>query len=349
MHQARYLSRRSFSGAVGVTLALPWPAAAQTPTSPPTVKIRIAYVPVVGAASVFVLAGAGWGAEAGLDVSLVRFESGPPAISALASGTIDAMAIGVAPVAVARAKGIDVKIIAAASTGGSAFVARKPLAEKLGPAGANLAAGFAAASATVGRPLKLASVPAGGVPVVALNHWLFKLNNVSRAHVQIVAMGIDAIQQALLTGAVDGGTLLEPTLTVALEKSADLRVIATSDEMFPGIPGVVIAVRGDFQSAHPEAVDRLAGLVTRANERIVQNPQDAAKYSTAQLGGGLIDAATLARAFTSKAVKFVSDPAAIEEPTKRLLDYQAEIGDFDKAPAINGLFDAGPYMRAVRK
>ena len=332
-----------------VALGLTGQALAQNPPAPAPVKIRIAYVPVVGAASVFVMAAAGWAREAGLDVSLVRFESGPPAIAALASGTIDAMAIGVAPVAVARAKGIDVKIIAAASTGGSALVARKPLADALAAAGGDIASAIAALSKSLGRPVKLASVPAGGVPVVALNHYLFKLNHVAREQVQIVSMGIDATQQAVLTGAVDGGTLLEPTLTVALGKSADLKILASADQMFSGIPGVVVAVRGEFMKSQPAAVDQFTALVVRANRSIEQSPQEAAAYSSAILGGGLIDSPTLARAFTSGQVKFVSNPAAIEEPTRRLLDYQAEIGDFDKAPPIDGLFDAGPYQRAAAK
>jgi NitT/TauT family transport system substrate-binding protein len=44
-------------------------------------------------------------------------------------------------------------------------------------------------------------------------------------------------------------------------------------------------------------------------------------------------------------VSFVADPAAIEEPTRRMLAYQVELGDFDKAPSTEGLFDKTPYLR----
>jgi len=60
-------------------------------------KVRLAYVPVIGAAPVFIAEKAGWAKAAGIDLSLVRFESGPVAINAAVSGTIDALAVGIAP------------------------------------------------------------------------------------------------------------------------------------------------------------------------------------------------------------------------------------------------------------
>lgn len=308
-------------------------------------KLRIAYVPVVGAAPVFILANSGWAKEAGLDVSLVRFDSGPPAISAVVSGTIDVLAIGIAPVAVARAKGLDVRIVASSSTGGSAFVASPGLSKSFDAAQGKAALAFADFRKQNGRPAKLATVPQGGVPNVALNHWLFKLNAVSRDDVQIVALGIDAIQQAILAGAVDGATVLEPALTIVQQRNPALKSIVTANEMFDAIPGVVVAVTGAFSNAHPGATDKLVSLILRANKLIADEPLKAAELSQSALGGGLVDAATLVRAFGSKAVSFVADPAAIEEPTRRMLAYQVELGDFDKAPSTEGLFDKTPYLR----
>ncbi len=311
------------------------------------VKTRIAYVPVVGAAPIFVLDGAGWGREAGLDLSLIKFESGPPAINALASGTIDALAIGLAPVAVARAKGLDVRVVSAMSNGGSAFVATPKLMEALDVTGGDPARGFAAFRQRNARPAKLATVPPGGVPNVALNHWLFRLNNVSRDDVQIIAMGIDAIQQAVLSGAVDGATVLEPALTIVLGRDARLKTIVTASQMFENIPGVVLAVSGAYSSGHPEAVDALVRLVDRASAFIVNNPDAAADFVQPVLGGGLVEKAVIARALSSSAVSFVTDPRVIEEPTRRMLAYQVEIGDFAMAPPTNGLIDPSVFERVL--
>src|SRR5262245_36379980 len=116
------LSRRSVlvsAAGFGAASVMARVACAQTVPIP----VRLGYVPVIGASAVFVLDGAGWAKQAGLDFKSVKFESGPAAIQAFTSGTLDLLAIGVAPVAVARAKGLDVNVVAAAATGGSSFIA----------------------------------------------------------------------------------------------------------------------------------------------------------------------------------------------------------------------------------
>jgi NitT/TauT family transport system substrate-binding protein len=313
------------------------------------VKLRLAYVPVVGAAPVFVFHGAGWAKAEGLDIGLVRFDSGPPAINALASGTIDVLAIGIAPVAVARAKGLDVKVVAAVATGGSGFVASQPLAAAFEAAGNDVAKAFAAFREANRRPVKIATLPPGGVPTVALNHWLFKLNNVARADVQISGMGIDAVQQAVLSGAVDGGTVLEPARTIVLDRDPKLRALLTATQMFDAIPGVVIAVSGPFAKAHPEAVDKLVALSIRGAKFIGTNTDEAAALVQPILGGGLVDQTVLARSLKSDALTYVADPKLIAEATDRLLAYQVELGDFQTAPPTDGLFDFGPYEHVTSK
>ena len=317
---------------------------AQAQTEP--LKVRVAYVPVIGAAPLFVLAGAGWAGEAGLAVVPVRFESGPPAIGALASGTIDALAIGVAPVAVARAKGLDVKVVGAMSSGGSGLVAGADLAQALSRE-TDVGKAFAAWRAAHGRSARLATLPPGGVPAVALSHWLFALNKVAREDVQIVAMGIDAVQQAVLTGGVDGGTVLEPSLTLVLGRDSRLKLVATANDMFAGAPGVVLAVSGAFAKAHPDAVEALVALNKRAIDYIPGHIDEAAAFVQPIFGGGLVDRGVLAQALGSKTLGLVADPRAIQEPTGRLLDYQVEIGDFAQPPSLQGLFDSGPYGRAT--
>jgi hypothetical protein len=48
-------------------------------------------------------------------------------------------------------------------------------------------------------------------------------------------------------------------------------------------------------------------------------------------------------------VAYVTDPRAIEGPTRALLDYQVEIGDFAVAPKTEGLFRTEYWDRASRK
>ena len=73
-----------------------------------------------------------------------------------------------------------------------------------------------------------------------------------KADYEIVTMGIDATQQALLAGAVDGSTLREPAVTVSMQRDPRLKIVATGNEMFPNQPGTVVAVLGAFIKAHPD-------------------------------------------------------------------------------------------------
>ena len=327
----------------GAALALGLPSAACAQAIP----IRIGYVPVIGASALFVLDGAGWAKEAGLDIRLSRFDSGPAAIQALGSGTLDALAIGIAPVAVARSKGLDVKVVSAAGTGGSAFVASAALAANFSAANGDQQKAFGAFRAATGRRAKLATLPPGGVPTVALSHWLFKLAKVDPADVEIVQMGIDAVQQAMLAGTADGGTVLEPSATIVIARKPELKRIATAQQMFADITGVVLAATGAFEKAQPEAVQKLVTLMARATDLIITSPKDAAPYVVKTLGAGLVDEATMTAALASPAVGYLSDPRAIVAPTQAMLAYQVELGDFPSAPSTAGLFDSSYWERAA--
>jgi NitT/TauT family transport system substrate-binding protein len=239
---------------------------------------------------------------------------------------------------VARARGLDVKVVAAAGSGGSGFVASEALAASFA-ANKDPASAFAAFAKSQGRKAKLATLPPGGVPTVALHHWLWKIGKVSKDDVEIVAMGIDAVQQAVLAGSVDGATVLEPSATIVLQRNPKLKMLLTARDMFPDIPGVVMAATGAFEKASPDALEKMVGLFARATELIRKNPAEAAKHVEAVLGGGLVDAATMEAALKSPAVDFIFDIRQIEAPTKALLAYQVEIGDFQTAPPTDGLFD----------
>jgi NitT/TauT family transport system substrate-binding protein len=334
------LTRRALLAAAAALAAAP--AGAQG-----ALALRVGYVPVIGAAALYVLDRAGWAREAGLDIRLAKFDSGPAAIQAISSGSLDMLAIGIAPVAVARSRGLDVHVVSAAGTGGSAFLAAPALAEAFGKTGNDPAAALADFRQAQGRPAKIGTLPPGGVPTVALNYWFFKTHKVARADVEIVAIGIEALQGAILAGAIDGGTVLEPSATIVQRRDPRLKAIATARDMFPDIPGVVIAATGAFEKAHADAVQTIVGLVIRATELIQRDPKAAAAYVAEVVGGGLVPADVMAAALASPAVAYVTDPRAIEAPTRALLEYQVEIDDFPAAPKAEGLFET-KYFDAAK-
>jgi NitT/TauT family transport system substrate-binding protein len=333
------LTRRALLAAAALAAA---PAGAQG-----ALALRVGYVPDIGAAALYVLDRAGWAREAGLDIRLAKFDSGPAAIQAISSGSLDMLAIGIAPVAVARSRGLDVHVVSAAGTGGSAFLAAPALAEAFGKTGNDPAAALADFRQAQGRPAKIGTLPPGGVPTVALNYWFFKTHKVARADVEIVAIGIEALQGAILAGAIDGGTVLEPSATIVQRRDPRLKAIATARDMFPDIPGVVIAATGAFEKAHADAVQTIVGLVIRATELIQRDPKAAGAYVAEVVGGGLVPADVMAAALASPAVAYVTDPRAIEAPTRALLEYQVEIGDFAAAPKAEGLFET-KYFDAAK-
>jgi NitT/TauT family transport system substrate-binding protein len=112
---------------------------------------------------------------------------------------------------------------------------------------------------------------------------------------------------------------------------------------------VVFAATGAFEAAHADAVETMVGLVLRATELIQRDPKAAAPYVAEVLGGGLVQADVMAAALASPAVAYVTDPRAIEAPTRALLEYQVEIGDFAAAPKTEGLFRPEYWDRAAAK
>ena len=310
--------------------------------------LRIGYVPVIGAAALFVMDGAGWAREAGLDLKAAKFDSGPAAIQAFASGTLDALAIGVAPVAVAHSKGANISVVSAAGLGGSSFVAVPDLASGITSDPASIAAAFAAFRKANGRRAKVATLPAGGVPTVALSYWLNKVGHVDPADVEIVTIGIEAAQLAMLSNAVDAATLLEPSATIVLQRNPKLKTVISARDMFPNIPGVVFAVSRRMIAERRDDVQALVNLVIRATGLIKAKPEEAAPYVAKILGGGLVEPDVMRRAMISRAVEYVVDPRDIMQSTKAMLEYQASIGDFATAPPVEGLFDLSFYDAAKK-
>ncbi|GEP11274.1 ABC transporter substrate-binding protein [Methylobacterium gnaphalii] len=324
-------------------LVAPLPASAQQAPIP----VRVGVIPVIGAAPIFVARGEGWLKEAGLEPTFTTFESGPNMIQALASGTIDVYVAGIAPLAVARTKGIDVRVVAATAIEEMVFVAGPKLAPYFADAPSKAEA-FKAFKVKEGRVARLATQPAGSVPNTTLQHWLWQVAKADKADAEIVPMGIDATQQAVLAGAMDGASIREPALTIVQLRNPAIKLIATGGEMFPNQPGTVVAVYGKFADMNPAAVDALVKALVKSTELLKSDPAKAAPHVEAALGKGITDVATIQKAISSPAARFVADPRAIIEATKALQTYQVSIGTLDKEAPTDGLFDTKPYEKAVK-
>jgi len=331
----------AFLAAAAVGLAsLAAPATAQQ-------QVRVGIIPVLGVAPLLILQNEGWAKQAGLDLKITTFESGPLMIQALASGTLDVYVAGVAPLGVARSKGIDVRVVAATAVE-EMTVAAGPKLAPFFKAGVKPADAFKAFRAATGKVARLATQPPGSVPHTTLVHWLQEVTKTDKADYEVVPMGIDATQQALLTGAVDGATIREPTGTIVQQRNKAIKIVALGGEMFPDQPGTVLAVSGDFMKKNPAGVQVLVNGVVRAIALIKTDPLKAAPGIEAALGKGLIDTDTIIAALKSPASKFAANPTQIVEATKKMQAFQVSIGTLDKDVPLDGLFDASFYEKAPK-
>ena len=331
----------TLAAAAFAAMAAAVPASAQT-------QVRVGVIPVLGVAPIFVVDKEGWAKEAGFDLKFTTFESGPNMIQALASGTLDVYIAGVAPLGVARSKGIDIRVVTSTAVEEMTVAAGAKLAPsfKPGVAPAQALKDFRAAT---GKPARLATQPPGSVPHTTLVHWLTQVIKADKADYEIVPMGIDATQQALLTGAVDGATIREPTDTIVQQRDPRIRIVALGGEMFPNQPGTVVAFSGAFLTKNPAGVQKLVDALVKADKLIKAEPKRVAPHVEAALGKGLIDAATIEKALASPASKFTADPRVIMEATAKMQSYQVSIGTLEKDVPLDGLFDVSFYEKAAVK
>ncbi|MGB8713934.1 MAG: ABC transporter substrate-binding protein, partial [Onishia taeanensis] len=197
-------------------LLLALPGLAQAQDADDVTTLQVGYMPILPVAQLFVMEGEGWTEEAGLDLELTRFSSGPAMVQALASGELDVMYFGIGPAMVARANGVPLKVLAASIKEQIGLVARGDFAGEFENATAQEA--IAHFTKTQGRKPKIATFPKGSVPDTVLRYYLTQQLGLSLDSVDIVAMGADRVQQALLAGAVDAASILEPILTTVQER-----------------------------------------------------------------------------------------------------------------------------------
>ncbi|MGX1744212.1 ABC transporter substrate-binding protein [Bosea sp. NPDC055353] len=338
------MDRRQFLIA-GSSLAAAMPLAG--PARAQSVVARAGYIPVVGTAPFFVANGEGWLKQGGIETAITVFESGPNMIQALASGTIDVYVADVAPLAVARSRGVDIRVVASTAIGENVVVSAPSLTKFFTP-GTNAAAAFKAFRTANGKAARLATQPAGSVPNTTLQYWLWEVAKVDKADVEIVPMGIDATQQAILAAAVDGGSVREPALTILQTRNPQIKLIAEGEEVFPGQPGTVVAVSGAFATKNPQAVQNLVSGLVKAAALIKADPTKAAPHVGAALGKGIVDPELIRKALVSPASRFEIDPRKIIEPARAMQAYQVKLGSLEKELPFDGLFETQYYERAVK-
>lgn len=325
--------------ALGAVGAAPSPARAAA-------ALRVGYIPILPMTQLFVLNGEGWAKQAGLDLQTTAFQSGPAMVQALASGTLDVAYVGVGPALIARSKGVKLKIVAANVVDQVALIGRGALA-KLTAEAATPAEGFKAFRAAEGRPAKIGTLPSGSVPETVLRYWLQEVAKIPAEDIQVVGLGEQQLQQALLAGSVDGASILEPILTLTQSRLPDARIVARAGTMFPKQPGAVLAVTEEAVARDRAAVAELVKLHVRATAFIKNDPDRTATLATDAIGKGLVEEAAIRAALTSDASNFVDNPRDIVESTRKMQDFQQSLGQIAQPVDIDALFDFSFHDAAI--
>jgi NitT/TauT family transport system substrate-binding protein len=220
--------------------------------------LEMAYMPIVPCSQLFVMEGMGWTKEAGLNLKLTRFPSGPAIVQAIASGKMDMMCFGIGPAMVTRGKGIKLKVVAAGIVEQVAVIAQGELVDYFAKFSAKEA--LRKFAADKGRKPKIASFPKGSVPDTVTRHWLLKSLGMELNEVELIGMGASRVQQALLSRSVDAAGILEPILTIVESKLKGSKVVARANAMMPNQPGSTIAVRDEVLAKHRDAIVKFVKL-----------------------------------------------------------------------------------------
>jgi NitT/TauT family transport system substrate-binding protein len=310
--------------------------------------LRVGYIPIIPMTQLFIIEGEGWARAAGLDLTLTRFASGPAMVQALASGSLDVAYVGIGPVMVARARGVALTVVAANIIDQVALVGRGRLVEIMAAA-PSPRDGFARFRRDTGRPAKIATLPQGSVPEAVLRYYLDEAAKADRGDVEVVGVGEDQVQQLLLAGAVDAGSITEPILTIVLERDPSARVIAAASAMLPRQPGAVIAVTHEALARDRDAIAELVALHVRATRFARTDPERTVRAVAEFIGKGIIDTSLLRKALASDATRLISDPRAIVASTRLLQDFQRRNGTLSVAVDIDALFDSSFFEAAEKR
>ena len=325
--------------ALSLLLALP---ASQTRAE---TTLEMAYMPIVPCSQLFVMEGMGWTKEAGLNLKLTRFSSGPAIVQAIASGKMDMMCFGIGPAMVTRGKGIKLKVVAAGIVEQIAVIAQGELVKYFQKYnGAKALRQFAKDK---GRKPKIASFPKGSVPDTVTRHWLLEMLKMDLDEVELIGMGASRVQQALLSRSVDAAGILEPILTIVESKLKDAKVVARANEMMPNQPGSTIAVREEALAKHRQAIVKFVELHIRATELLLKQPEVAAPHVKEFIAKGLLKTDVVLKAITSPSSNFRADPESILESTKYMHDFQKS-NKIKTNVSVDGLFDLSVYKAAKK-
>lgn len=221
--------------------------------------VTIGYLPSDHDAALFVAQAQGEYAAHGIETELVQFNNGGDLMTGMASGEVDIGYGGITPVLSAVEKGVPIKVVAGAQIEGSG-IAVSPESDIDSPedlAGKSIA--------TPGE---------ASIQYMLLQYYL-EDNNMSTDDMNISAMKVAPMNDALNANKIDGMLTYEPYVTMAVENGNEMFI--NSSEILPEHPCCVVAASERFIDENPDKLDTIISIHENATEFILENPDEAAE------------------------------------------------------------------------
>ena len=284
--------------------------------------VKIGYLPSDHDAALFVADAQGLYAEKNITVELVQFNNGGDLMTAMASGEVDVGYVGIAPVLSSVAKGVPIKVISAAQTEGSGIVVTNE-------------SGISSASDLQGK--SIATPGEASIQYVLLSYYL-KENGLSTDDLNISAMKVPSMNDALKTGQIDGIITFQPYVSIAANDSGNI-VLEDSADILPNHPCCVVVASEDFINNHENETKAIIAIHENATNFINDNIENNTTEKVVELLPEDIVADSNLEALSVESFPFIS---GIDDSFKADVDefqkLEVEIGILNSTVPLDNLF-----------
>lgn len=313
----------------GCSRAQPTTGGAPATDQGPAAQLRLGYFPNITHAPALVGVAQGYFAKELGNTKLVtqQFNAGPPEVSALLGGSLDAAFIGSSPAinAFAQSNGQTVRLIAGSTSGGAQLVVRP---------------GITSPAQLKGQIV--ADPQLANTQDVSLKKWLKEQNLPSGKGpdaVTVQNLQNPRILDAFKSGSIAGAWVPEPWSS-QLVVDGGASTLVDEKSLWPGgqFPTTVLIVRNDFLQQHPATVAALLQGEQQAIDFINGNLAQAKTITNTaikQLTGATLSQPVLDRAFGE--LSFSSDPLASTFP--QLAKDSVTAGVTPTLTPLNGFLD----------
>ena len=228
--------------------------------------VKIGYLPSDHDAALFVADAQGLYADKNITTELVQFNNGGDLMTAMASGEVDVGYVGIAPVLSSVEKGVPVKVISAAQTEGSGIIVTSD-------------SGITSAADLKGK--SIATPGEASIQYVLLSYYL-KENNLSTDDLNISAMKVPSMNDALKTKQIDGIITFQPYVSIAANDSGNV-VLEDSADILPNHPCCVVVASDDFIKNNENTTKDIIAIHENATKFINDNIENGTSENVVKL------------------------------------------------------------------